>query len=340
MLVVVEDRNAHAFLELLFNIEALGRLDVFQVDAAERRLHGGNHVDQLVRVILGQFDVEDVDAGEFLEQAALAFHDRLGGQRADVAKTEHGRAVGDDADQVGARGHFGSRRRIFDDQVTGCSNTRRVGQGRSRWLVSPWSGGRKSCRGWPAMVFECGFAQILFHEISLVFGYRENPVDYSKGLASSGSVIMNYGNIYVKSEPGKPRSVLLARTPLPWARLKRLGKMRGSHLAPAGRGQHSKTISQRQAEAAWLGRMDMAVEHRCALARQLRVVPVLDVVLLAVEQVIHVECQLRTRGPAGSRHAGWSGPRKRNVPCCSAQRAGTEIAQTQGTGTTGQDDRG
>ena len=197
MLVVVEDRNAHAFLELLFNIEALGRLDVFQVDAAERRLHGGNHVDQLVRVILGQFDVEDVDAGEFLEQAALAFHDRLGGQRADVAKTEHGRAVGDDADQVGARGHFGSRRRIFDDQVTGCGNTRRVGQGQIALVGQPL--GRADgnlAGGWPAMVFECGFAQILFHEISLVFGYRENPVDYSKGLAS-GSVIMNYGKLYV-----------------------------------------------------------------------------------------------------------------------------------------------
>jgi hypothetical protein len=46
----------------------------------------GDHVDQLVGVALGQLDVEDVDAGEFLEQAGLALHHRLGGQRADVAQ--------------------------------------------------------------------------------------------------------------------------------------------------------------------------------------------------------------------------------------------------------------
>jgi hypothetical protein len=104
VLVVVEDGDIHPLFELLFNVEALRRLDVFKVDAAERRLHRGDHVDQLVRVVLGQFDVEDVDTGEFLEQTALAFHHRLGGQRADVAEAEHGGAVGDHADQVGARG--------------------------------------------------------------------------------------------------------------------------------------------------------------------------------------------------------------------------------------------
>ena len=50
---------------------------------------GGDDVDQLVRVVLGQLDVEHVDAGELLEQAALPFHHRLGGQRADVAQAQH-----------------------------------------------------------------------------------------------------------------------------------------------------------------------------------------------------------------------------------------------------------
>ena len=105
VLVIVEDRNVHPRLEFLFDVEAFRRLDVFEVDAAERRLEGGDHVDQLVRVVLGQFDVEDVNTGEFLEQAALAFHDRLGSQRADIAETEHGGAVGNDTNQIGARGH-------------------------------------------------------------------------------------------------------------------------------------------------------------------------------------------------------------------------------------------
>ena len=46
----------------------------------------GHDVDQLLLVELGQLDVEDVDAGELLEQDAFAFHDRLGGERADGAQ--------------------------------------------------------------------------------------------------------------------------------------------------------------------------------------------------------------------------------------------------------------
>ena len=77
---------------------------------------------------LGELDVEHVDAGELLEQAALAFHDRLGGKRADVAESEHRRAVGDDTDQVGARGQCSGFGRIGDDGLAGGRDARRVGQ--------------------------------------------------------------------------------------------------------------------------------------------------------------------------------------------------------------------
>jgi hypothetical protein len=50
VLVVVEDRDLHALAQLALDVEALGRLDVFQVDAAEGRLQRGDDVDQLVRV--------------------------------------------------------------------------------------------------------------------------------------------------------------------------------------------------------------------------------------------------------------------------------------------------
>ena len=96
VLVVVKDRNLHALAQLLLDDEALGRLDVFQIDAAEGRLEPRDGFDQFVGIVLGQLDVEHVDVGEFLEQAALAFHHRLAGQRSDVAETEHRRAVGDD----------------------------------------------------------------------------------------------------------------------------------------------------------------------------------------------------------------------------------------------------
>ena len=77
---------------------------------------------------LVDFDVEDVDAGEFLEQHALAFHHRLGGQRADIAQAQHGGAVGDDGHQVAARRVFIGVGRIDDDFFARRRHARRVGQ--------------------------------------------------------------------------------------------------------------------------------------------------------------------------------------------------------------------
>ena len=59
------------------------------------------------------------DAGELLEEAALAFHDGLGGERADVAEAQHRRAVGDDADEVATRGQRGGCACIGDDGLAG-----------------------------------------------------------------------------------------------------------------------------------------------------------------------------------------------------------------------------
>ena len=84
--------------------ETFGRLDVLKIDAAERRLHGGDHVDELVGIVFGELDVEHVDVGEFLEEAGLAFHHGLAGERADVAEAQHRGAVGDDRDEIAARG--------------------------------------------------------------------------------------------------------------------------------------------------------------------------------------------------------------------------------------------
>jgi len=90
VLVIVEDRDVHALAQLLLDVEAFRRLDVFQVDAADGRLQHRDRVHQFIGIEFVQLQVEHVDAGELLEQAALAFHDRLRGQRADVAQAEHG----------------------------------------------------------------------------------------------------------------------------------------------------------------------------------------------------------------------------------------------------------
>ncbi len=78
VLVVVEDRDVHPLAASFSDDEALGRLDVLQVDRAEGGLQRDDDLDQLVGIGLVQFDVEAVDIGEFLEQDRLALHHRLG----------------------------------------------------------------------------------------------------------------------------------------------------------------------------------------------------------------------------------------------------------------------
>jgi hypothetical protein len=177
VLVVVEDRDVHALAQLLLDVEALGRLDVFQVDAAQRGLQRRDDVDQLVGVTLGQFDVEHIDAGELLEQAALAFHHRLAGQRADVAQPQHRRAVGDHGHQVAAAGVLVRQRGVFLDRQAGIGHARGIGQ-RQIALVAQGLGGRDgdlAARG-AAVVFQGGVAQggfgvgeLLGHGLSPLF---------------------------------------------------------------------------------------------------------------------------------------------------------------------------
>ena len=120
VLVVVEDRDLHALTQTALHIKAIWRLDVFQVDTAKGGFQRGNDVDELVEVVfLVDFDVKDIDAGELLEQHALALHHRLGCQRPDVAQAQHGSAVGDHRHQVAAAGVFEGIVGVFDDLFAG-----------------------------------------------------------------------------------------------------------------------------------------------------------------------------------------------------------------------------
>ena len=128
VLVVVKHRDLHPLAAFLLDVEALGRLDVLEIDAAERGLERDDHVDQLVRVELVDLDVEAVEPREFLEQHRLAFHDGLRGERSDRAQAEHRGAVGHDGDQIAARGQRRGLVRIADDFVARRGNARRVGE--------------------------------------------------------------------------------------------------------------------------------------------------------------------------------------------------------------------
>jgi hypothetical protein len=132
VLIVVEDRYLHPLAQPALDGEALRGLDVLQVDAAEGRLQRRDDFDQPVRIALVDLEIEHVDAGEFLEQDRLAFHHRLGRERPDRPQAEHRRAVGDDADQVGARGEARGAGRVGGDRL---ARRRHAGRVRQRQIA-------------------------------------------------------------------------------------------------------------------------------------------------------------------------------------------------------------
>ena len=68
MLVIVEDGNLHRGAQGFLDLEAVGSLDVFEIDAAKRRFQQLAELDDLFGVVTIHFDVEDVDVGKTLEQ--------------------------------------------------------------------------------------------------------------------------------------------------------------------------------------------------------------------------------------------------------------------------------
>ena len=116
-------------LRLLLDDEALGRLDVLEIDAAEGGAEVAHAVDEFVDVLGIDLEVDGVDIGEALEQDRLAFHHRLGGQRAEIAEAEDGRAVGDDGDEVALGGVVVGRGGILArSRRHGHGDARRIGQ--------------------------------------------------------------------------------------------------------------------------------------------------------------------------------------------------------------------
>ena len=86
VLVIVEDGNLHRLPKRFLDQEAVRRPDVFEVDPADGRLEELAEADHVFGLFGADFEIEDVEIGELLEEVTLALHDRLSGQRADVAE--------------------------------------------------------------------------------------------------------------------------------------------------------------------------------------------------------------------------------------------------------------
>ncbi|MNZ60426.1 hypothetical protein D3C78_784950 [compost metagenome] len=147
MLVIVEHWDVALFDQCALDLEALRRLDVFQVDAAEGDGDALDGIDEGLRALGVDFDVEHIDTGEALEQHALAFHDRLGGQRAEVAQAENRGAVGNHRHQVALAGVLEGQLGITGDLADRLGHARAVrqrqvagGNGRLGQLDAEFSG--------------------------------------------------------------------------------------------------------------------------------------------------------------------------------------------------------
>jgi hypothetical protein len=98
----MEDGDAHLCFEALFDIEAFGGFDIFEVNAAESGLEELDRIDKAVGVESGQFEVDSIYVGKAFEEEGFTFHNGLGSEGADIAEAEDGGAVSDDGDEVTA----------------------------------------------------------------------------------------------------------------------------------------------------------------------------------------------------------------------------------------------
>ena len=128
VLVVVEYRDVHPLAQGLLDDEAVRSRDILEVDPAEARLEQFDAVDEALRVLGFHLDVDRIDVGEALEKHGLAFHHRLGRQRAEVPEAEDRGAVGDDGDEVALGGIVVGTARVVGDSAHRYRDTGRISQ--------------------------------------------------------------------------------------------------------------------------------------------------------------------------------------------------------------------
>ena len=103
VLVIVHHGDRELSLQTALDLKALRSLDILEVDRAEG---GGDSLDRSnERLRLGgiDLDIEGVYTRINLEEQRLTLHDGLAGVGTDIAQSEDGSPVGDDADEVTLR---------------------------------------------------------------------------------------------------------------------------------------------------------------------------------------------------------------------------------------------
>src|SRR5882672_12659422 len=123
----MKDGNVQLFFESRFDLEATRRGDVFEVDPAKGNGDCFDGAHDLVRVFRVEAYRKSIDAGELLEEHRLSFHYRHRRRRPNIAKAEHGRAVGDYGNGVLLDSKGKSLFRVVTNGFTDARDSGRVG---------------------------------------------------------------------------------------------------------------------------------------------------------------------------------------------------------------------
>jgi hypothetical protein len=129
VLVVVENRDVQFLAQCFLYVEALGRLDVLEVDTAEAGGHLPAEIDDAVGVLLVDAQGKRVHPAELLEEDCLSLHHRHGRLGADVAQAQHGTPVGHHRHHVLAHGEVVREGGLIVDSPAYARHTRCVGHG-------------------------------------------------------------------------------------------------------------------------------------------------------------------------------------------------------------------
>ena len=86
-------RNVHPFFQRLFNDEAIGRCNIFKVNAAKCRFKKFDSVNETLCIFGLHLDIDRIDVGEAFEQNGLAFHHGLGCQCTQIAHAKNSSTI-------------------------------------------------------------------------------------------------------------------------------------------------------------------------------------------------------------------------------------------------------
>ncbi len=129
MLIIMEYRNVHGFLQAVLNVKALRSLDILQIDAAKAWLQHLYSVANIVYAAGVEAQRHCIYTGKVLEEHSLALHNRQASTSTDIAQTKYSSTVGNNGYHVGLGCIVINLIVVFLDFQTWGSNTRCISQG-------------------------------------------------------------------------------------------------------------------------------------------------------------------------------------------------------------------